>query len=292
MRRSHGLPVARSSGPVTPRSSSVCSSTAADAAQALEHDLVLVDQRLELVQPRREVLAEGPHALLEAERDVLHHAADLEVARVHALARGHLEEVEDAVAVAPAVPEDRDRAEVQRAGREPDQVRGDPVELEVQDAQVLRARRDLEADQRLDGAAVGHRVEVVGEVVHPLDDGDDLPVRLVLGGLLDAGVDVADDRLDVAHDLALEREQQPQHPVRGRVVRAHVERQQLLVALVLDVRELDRLLHLAVVERRGGLRRADLGGAHCVYLGSRGSLCVKNTGSPPTGKSRRCGWPS
>ena len=87
--------------------------------------------------------------------------------------------------------------------------------------------RHLDLEQRLDGAAERVRVEVVGEVVHPLDDGDGLPVALVLGGLLDAGVDVADDRLDVAHDLAVERDEQPQHAVGRRVVRADVERQQL-----------------------------------------------------------------
>jgi hypothetical protein len=42
-------------------------------------------------------------------------------------------------------------------------------------------------------------------------------------------VDVADDRLDVPDDLALERGYQPQHAVGGRVVRAEVERQQLVV---------------------------------------------------------------
>src|ERR1700692_795348 len=49
-----------------------------------------------------------------------------------------------------------------------------------------------------------HRVEVVGEVVHPLDDRDDLPVALVLGRLLDPRVHVADHRFDVAHDLSLQ----------------------------------------------------------------------------------------
>ena len=88
--------------------------------------------------------------------------------------------------------------------------------------------RHLALEQRLDGAAEDHRVEVVGEVVHPLDDGDHLPVGLLLGGLLDAGVDVADDRLEVAHDLALERHEQAQHAVGGRVVGPDVERQQLV----------------------------------------------------------------
>ena len=76
---------------------------------------------------------------------------------------------------------------------------------------VALAIGHLELEQRLDRAAERVGVEVVGEVVHPLDDGDGLPVRLVLGGLLDAGVDVADDRLDVADDLAVELHQQPQH---------------------------------------------------------------------------------
>ena len=109
----------------------------------------------------------------------------------------------------------------------------------MRDAQVLRALRHLDVQQRLDGAAERHRVEVVREVVHPLDERDDLPVGLVLAVLLDAGVHVADDRLDVAHDLALERRDQPQHAVRGGVVRAEVERQQLVVLGVLEVRELE-----------------------------------------------------
>ena len=204
MRRSHGWPAARSSGPVTPSASSSSWPSGRDVAQALQDDLVLGQQVAVGVDAVGHDLAEGAHALGEAGRDVLDHAADLDVARVHALARGHLEQVEDRLALAEAVPEHRDRAEVQRARAQPHQVAHDPVELEVHHAQVLRALGDLDADERLDGPAVGHRVEVVGEVVHPLDDGDDLPVALVLGRLLDAGVDVADDRLEVAHDLALE----------------------------------------------------------------------------------------
>jgi hypothetical protein len=160
---------------------------------------------------------------------------------VHPLAGGHLEHVEDLLPVAEAVPEHRHGPDVERAGPEPHEVRHDAVEFEVDDAQVLRPRRDVEADELLDGAAVGHRVEVVGEVVHPLDDGDDLPVVLVLGGLLDAGVDVADDRLHVPHDLALERAQQPQDAVRRGMVRAHVEREELVALLVRDRRQVDRL---------------------------------------------------
>src|ERR671930_164383 len=78
--------------------------------------------------------AEVAHALDEAARDVFDDAADLEVARVHALARGPLEEVEDRLALAEAVPEHRDRAEVERARAQPDEGAHDPVELVVDDA--------------------------------------------------------------------------------------------------------------------------------------------------------------
>ena len=264
MRRSHGLPVARRSGPRHAEAEQRLLVDTADVAQPVQEDLILVEQGLELVHARGHPGRELADLLHPADRDVLEDAADLEVARVHALARGHLEQVEDLLAVAEAIPEHRDRPEIQRARAQPHEVGRDPVELHVDHAQVLRAWRDLEVEDRLDRSAECHRVEVVGEVVHPLDDRDDLPVRHVLGRLLDAGVEVADLRLDVAHDFAVERRHQPQHAVRGRVVRAEVERQQLV-----------------------GMRQA-----HCHHSGVVRSLCVNRTGSPPIGKSRRCGCPS
>ena len=209
----------------------------AGVLQPLEQDLVAVEQRLVLVDPRRHPRDELAALRLPAGRQVLEDAADLEVARVQALAARHLEQVEDHVAVAQRPPQHRDRAEVERARAEPEQVRGDPVQLEVDHAQVLGALGHLLVEQPLDRHAEGHRVEVVGEVVHPLDERDHLPVLLVLAGLLDAGVHVADDRLHVAHDLALERGQQAQHAVGGRVVRADVDREQL--GLELDLGAVD-----------------------------------------------------
>ena len=205
--------------------------------QPPQPDLVAVEERLVLVDALRHQLEEGAHLLLEPGRDVLHHSPDLEVARVHALARRHLEEVEREVAVAAAPPEHRDRADVERAGGEREQVGRDPVELQVDHAQVLGARRHVDAEQLLHRHAVRERVEVVGEVVHPLDERDDLPVLLVLAALLDAGVYVADDRLDVAHDLALERRQEPQHPVRCRVMRPDVDREELVTEVEVALRD-------------------------------------------------------
>jgi hypothetical protein len=180
---------------------------------------------------------------------------------VEALAAGHLEQVEREVAVAAAPPEHGDRSDVERSGGEPEQVRGHPVQLEMDHPQPLRALGDLLVQQALHGHAERHRVEVVGEVVHPLDERDHLPVLLVLAALLDPGVDVADDRLDVAYDLALERREETQHAVRRGVVRADVDREELVVllahrlhrhrALALAVGHAERLGH-----RAGALARA------------------------------------
>ena len=166
---------------------------------------------------------------LEPGRDVLEDPADLEVAGMHPLPGRHLEQVEDRVALAEAVPEQRDRAEIEGRGAEPDQVRHDPVELQVEHPQVLGAVGDLQLEQPLDTAAEGLHVEEVGEVVHPLDERDRLPVALVLAGLLDPGVEVADHRLQVEDLLAPQGDDQAEHPVGGGVVRPHVDRHHLLL---------------------------------------------------------------
>ena len=49
---------------------------------------------------------------------------------MHARPGDQLEEVEDVLALAEAVPEHRDRAQLERGRAEPDQVRVDPVQLE------------------------------------------------------------------------------------------------------------------------------------------------------------------
>jgi hypothetical protein len=144
-------------------------------------------------------------------------------------------------------------------------VRGDPVELQVDHAQRLRARRDLDVEQALDGHAEDGRVRVVREVVHPLDERDHLPVLLVLARLLDARVDVADDRHHVHDHLAPERGQEAQDAVGGRVVRPDVEGEDLLVgvdlrpvqpgvdlaALVADPLDRERALAVAVGDGPG-----------------------------------------
>ena len=60
----------------------------------------------------------------------------------------------------------------------------------------------LDAEQPLDREAEGERVGLRAEVVHPLDQRDHLLPLLLLGGLLDAGVEEADGRVRLDDGLA------------------------------------------------------------------------------------------
>jgi hypothetical protein len=133
----------------------------------------------------------------------------------------------DRVALAEAVHEHRHRAKLQAAGPHPHEVRREARELRHDHAQDLSARRHLDAHQLLHRQRVGQVVDGRGEVVVPVSDHHALLPAQRLHLLLDPGVQVADDRLDAAHLLSVEVDDEPQHSVSGWVMRAEVDRQQL-----------------------------------------------------------------
>jgi hypothetical protein len=108
----------------------------------------------------------------EALRDVLGEPADLEVAGVHPLPRDELGQVEDHLPLAEAVPEHRDRPELERRRAEVDEVGVDPVELAEEHPHPLGLRRHLELEQLLDREHVDEPVVLVADVVDPLGKGD------------------------------------------------------------------------------------------------------------------------
>jgi hypothetical protein len=148
-----------------------------------------------------------------------------DVPHVHAEAGDALEEVEDRLALAEAVEHRGQRTDLHRAGREPDEVGADAVQLHHQDADRRGPLGDLplDAEQPLDPEAVGRLVEDRREVVHARHEGDALGPGAELAALLDAGVQVADDDAGLGDRLAVELQHQPQHAVRGGVLRAHVD---------------------------------------------------------------------
>ena len=87
----------------------------------------------------------------------------------------------------------------------------------------LGALGNLEAEELFHrqgvGGVVGHRTEIVDAV----GERRDLGVELGLGGLLDAGVEVADVGGEGDDGLAVDLEDQAEDAVGRRVLRAHVE---------------------------------------------------------------------
>ena len=139
-----------------------------------------------------------------------------------------------------------------------------------------------------------------------------------LGGLLHPGVQVADDRFDPPDDLALEFQVEPEHAVGGGVLRSHVDDHPLVVghrvvdhpivdhpgAPLLDgpvpglipVHLLDALAgagHHPFGDLRGlGSRHPDVGGGGRLGHQITWWDSLNWTGTVPTPKSRRSGWPS
>ncbi len=212
----------------------------------------------------RHLLHELAALLDPAVRQVVAHAAEAEVVEHHARAAELLEQVEDDLAVAEHV-EDHRRAQRREVGGERadgDEVAGDAHELADDDADELRPPRRPDAHELLDRHHVAPLAVHAGEVLGAVDDRDVLEVGALLGELLLAAVQVADHRDDVLDELAVQRDHQAQHAVRGRVLRPHVD-DDLVEGEALDVRALAarrRLFDAAQRELHGlvGLGRVEL----------------------------------
>ena len=155
------------------------------------------------------------------------------------------------------------------------------------------------------------------QIVHTGDVGAALEERQGLGGLLHTGVEVADDRLDPADDLTFQLDVEPQHPMGGRMLGPHVDDHPLVVidavvdhpvvdnagSPLLDA-PLGRLVALHLLSALVGPGHHPLGdlrsfGAGHPDVGGGGRLghhvtrgeALNWTGTAPTSKSRRRGWP-
>ena len=162
-------------------------------------------------------------AIEPAERRLHGQAADAEVAGHHALAGHGLKEPENLLALAEGVEENREGANVHGVGAEPDEMRVQPAQLGEQHANPLRALGDFEVEEFFDGQAIA---EIVGERIEVIDavgERNDLLIELGLAGFLDAGVQIADLGTDADDDFAVELDDQAQHAVGCRVLRAHIE---------------------------------------------------------------------
>src|SRR5207249_11841355 len=163
------------------------------------------------------------------------------------------------------------------------EVAGAPVPRPDHHADDSSPGRGLDPEQSLHGQAVGNLVEERGRVVGSRDERDTLLPRPVFGVCFDARVQVADDRPARDDVLAVELQDQPKHPVRRGVLRAHVDDHGLLANAEVS--------HGHSPLWSGGGMNAPL---YCVLTPASGWSLRRGYPTQSSGISmrRRSGWPS
>ena len=151
------------------------------------------------------------------------HAADAEIGRMHARARGALVEHHQLLAFLEAPQRRGERADVQRLRRDVEDVREQPPDLGKQHANELAALGHLDAQQLFGRQAKGVLLIHRRDVIEPVEIGHRLQIGLVFDQLLGAAMQEADMRIDALDDLAVEFEHQAQHAVRGRMLRPEID---------------------------------------------------------------------
>ena len=191
-----------------------------EPAHPADEDLVLVEERV----AGFDLLGRVAHPVAEAAQELVVQVAvdatDAHVVEEHPLAGQRREHVHDLVALDERPQDRREAAEVKRHPAEEQGVAGDPVELGGEDADVLRAARHLDVEELLERQDAGPLAEERADVLERVEVADRLVVVGVLAQLLDAAMEVAQDRVEVDDLLAVELEHDAQDPVGRGVLRA------------------------------------------------------------------------
>ena len=143
----------------------------------------------------------------------------------HPRAGDGLEQRLDALALAESVQDGGHRAGVKPIDAVKQHVARHAVQLAEDYADMLRPLRRLDAHQLLHRHAHGELAVEIRHIIQPVEQRDYLAVLLPLAQLLGAAVQVADMRLRAHNALAIHPYDEPKHPVRGRVLRPHVDHQ-------------------------------------------------------------------
>ena len=197
----------------------------ADVDVALLEYPVAGQQRLEIVADFKERIAEGVDVVDQLARQVLVDAARTEIGGVHPRAAGALVEHHQLLALLEAPERRRQRADIHRLRRHVEQVRQQPADLGIEHADQLRAPRRGDAEQPLDGERIGVLLVHRRDIVEPVEIGHVLQIGARLHQLLGAAMQQADMRIDALDDFAVELQHEAKHAVRGRMLRAEIDRE-------------------------------------------------------------------
>ncbi|MNM95999.1 hypothetical protein D3C81_1084630 [compost metagenome] len=116
------------------------------------------------------------------------------------------------------------RTQIQAVGAQPHQVVQDAGDFVEHGADVLRTLRHLDTHQGFDGTHVGMLVAHHRAVIQAIHVADRLVVRLGFGQLLGRAVQQTNVRIGTNDGFAIHFQNQAQHTMRGRMLRAEVHR--------------------------------------------------------------------
>ena len=192
---------------------------------ALHKDFIFNHKHLQFGEFRFQVFHKILAAFLKADRQIVIQAANPDVIVQHPCAAHPFKQPLDMFAVAHEPQKRRVRANVQRVRADSQEVRGNPVQFSHQHADVFHPFRNLVFNAQHPFHA--HRPHVFAvhgsHVVHAVHKRDGLVVGQRFGVFFKAAVQVADVRHHINHGFAIGHHFQPQHAVRGRVLRANVD---------------------------------------------------------------------
>ena len=184
---------------------------------------IIGEQLLEVIAHFEERIAERLDIGDQLLRQVLMHAADPKIVRVHAAAGGALVEPHELFTLFKAPQRRCECADIHGLRGYVEQMRKEPPDLAIEHADELGAARDGDAEELFRRQAEGVLLVHRRHVIEAVEIRDRLQVSFVLDQLLGAPVQETDMRIDTLHDLAVQLEHEAQHAVRGRMLRAEID---------------------------------------------------------------------
>ena len=173
------------------------------------------------------MLASAAHPVAKAAQELVIEVAidtaDTQVVEEQLLARQRGQHLDDLVALDEPIQDGRQAAQVEGQPADEERVAGDAVELPGEDTDVLRAARHLEVEQLFRGQDRQGLAEHRGDVLERIAVADGVVPVAVLADLLDAAVQVAEHGVEVDDALTVDLEDDPEHAVRGGMLRAEVD---------------------------------------------------------------------
>ncbi len=162
------------------------------------------------------------------------YAANRDVTIGQASAANFLEQIENHFTLAECVKEGAKCAEIQAISAHAHQVAGDAVHLGDDNANDLRFLGNLHAAQLFHGHGIAEVHVHPGQVIHAVGVGNELDGRHVFADLLGTAVQIPQVRRDFGNDFAVRAQHEPQHAMRARMLRPHVDEHLVSADVELD----------------------------------------------------------